>query len=62
MAYRIAIVDVNGDKKNDIVVTNFFAASFAYCGQVGTTSAGSVSVMLGNGNGSFSQLRTSESA
>lgn len=45
-AYSVAVGDLNGDHHPDIVVTNQFAGNGDY-------SDGSVSVLLGNGDGSF---------
>jgi hypothetical protein len=45
-AYSVAVADLNGDHHPDIVVTNQFAGN-------GDFSDGSVSVLLGNGDGSF---------
>ena len=43
-----AVADVNGDGKLDLVVPNFSSAS----------NSGAVSVLLGNGNGTFQSLKT----
>jgi Bacterial Ig-like domain (group 3)/FG-GAP-like repeat/FG-GAP repeat len=45
-AYSVAVADLNGDGHPDIVVTNQYAGN-------GNLSDGSVSVLLGNGDGSF---------
>jgi hypothetical protein len=44
-AYSIAVADVNGDGKPDLLVANFYDA--------GNPDSGGVSVLLGNGNGTF---------
>jgi hypothetical protein len=44
--YSVAVADVNGDGKPDVVVTN-------YCANAGSCANGSVSVLLGNGDGTF---------
>ena len=45
-SYSVAVADVNGDGKPDIVVTNNCATS-------GTCTGGTVDVLLGNGDGTF---------
>ena len=45
-SYAVAVADVNGDKKPDIVVANG-------CVAVGNCLSGSVGVLLGNGDGTF---------
>ena len=49
-AYSVAIADVNGDGKPDLVVTNECATS--------SCTNGSVSVLLGNGDGTFQTALT----
>ena len=44
--YSIAVSDVNGDGKPDVVMTNICTAN-------NNCNSGSVSVLLGNGDGSF---------
>ncbi len=46
-SYSVAVGDINGDGKPDIVVTNFCAVGGLNC------TNGSVSVLLGNGDGTF---------
>jgi hypothetical protein len=50
-ADSIAVADLNGDGKPDIVVANYCAVASAGC--LGTPDEGSVSVLLGNGDGTF---------
>jgi len=55
--YGVAIADVNRDGRNDVVVTNYcdvtaFGQSAAGCG-TGSFSPNTISVLLGNGDGSF---------
>lgn len=45
-ARSVAVADLNGDGKPDVVVTNAYASS-------SNTSNGSVSILLGNGDGTF---------
>ena len=45
-AYSVAVEDVNGDSKPDLLVTN-------YCADSNCSTDGSVSVLLGNGDGTF---------
>jgi Bacterial Ig-like domain (group 3)/FG-GAP-like repeat len=47
-AYSVAVVDVNGDGKPDLVVTNLCADS--------SCTAGLVGVLLGKGDGTFQQV------
>jgi uncharacterized membrane protein len=49
----VAIADVNGDKKADLVVANYCATECKY-----PPSEGSVGVLLGNGNGTFKAVKT----
>jgi FG-GAP-like repeat len=46
-AISVAVADVNGDGKLDLVVANYCASWSAYCYH------GAVSVLLGNGDGTF---------
>jgi hypothetical protein len=50
-AYAVAVADVNGDGKLDLLVANFCAPGTTTCGQ--GISSGAVSVLLGNGDGIF---------
>ena len=45
-AYSVAVEDVNGDSKPDLLVTN-------YCADSNCSTEGSVGVLLGNGDGTF---------
>ena len=45
-AYSVAVEDVNGDSKPDLLVTN-------YCADSNCSTDGSVGVLLGNGDGTF---------
>ena len=45
-AYSVAVEDVNGDHKPDLLVTN-------YCADSNCSTEGSVGVLLGNGDGTF---------
>jgi hypothetical protein len=49
-ALAVAVADMNGDGKLDLIVGNW-CESIAVCG--GFTPTGGVSVLLGNGNGTF---------
>jgi Bacterial Ig-like domain (group 3)/FG-GAP-like repeat len=49
LAVSLALADVNGDGKTDVVVTNL-CASVGSCGGIAN---GTVSVLLGNGDGTF---------
>jgi uncharacterized membrane protein len=49
----VAIADVNGDKKPDLVVANYCATECSY-----PPAEGSVSVLLGRGNGTFRAAKT----
>jgi len=51
-ASSVAIADVNGDGKPDVVVTNW-CLSTSTCAFGGGYSEGGVSVLLGNGDGTF---------
>jgi hypothetical protein len=53
-AWSVAIVDVNGDGKADLVVANV-------CSQSSCSTHGVVSVLLGNGNGTFQTAATYDS-
>ena len=44
----VAVADLNGDGKPDLVVTNY-----GYSGDLGSYAGDKVSVLLGNGNGTF---------
>jgi hypothetical protein len=46
-SYSVAVGDINGDGKPDLVVTNFCAVNSLNC------TNGSVGVLLGNGDGTF---------
>jgi hypothetical protein len=50
-AYAVAVADVNGDRKPDLVVANLCASS-------SDCNNGSVSVLLGNGDGTFQTALT----
>jgi hypothetical protein len=50
LAYSVAVADVNGDGKPDVVVAN-------YCADFNCRTNGSVGVLLGNGDGTFQSLR-----
>src|SRR5262249_24973396 len=49
----VAIADLNGDKKPDLVVANYCATECSY-----PPAAGSVGVLLGKGNGTFQAVET----
>jgi hypothetical protein len=49
-ANSIAVADVNGDGKPDLLVANYCGSSSFDCGP---STAGSVGVLLGNGDGTF---------
>jgi hypothetical protein len=49
----VEIADLNGDKKPDLVVANYCATDCSY-----PPVAGSVGVLLGNGNGTFKAVKT----
>jgi len=49
----VAIADVNGDKKPDLVVANYCATECSY-----PPVAGSVGVLLGKGDGTFKAVKT----
>jgi hypothetical protein len=53
-AWSVAVVDVNGDGKPDLVVANM-------CSKSNCSARGVVSVLLGNGNGTFQPAVTYES-
>jgi Bacterial Ig-like domain (group 3)/FG-GAP-like repeat/FG-GAP repeat len=53
-AFSVAVADVNGDGKLDVVVSNAFACD------TGCTN-GSVGILLGNGDGTFQAARTYDS-
>ena len=55
-ATSVAIADVNGDGKPDVVVANCIASDGYTCGAEGT-----VGVLLGNGNGTFQPVVTYDS-
>jgi hypothetical protein len=48
----LAIADVNGDKKPDLLVANYCATECSY-----PPTEGSVGVLLGNGNGTFQAVK-----
>jgi Bacterial Ig-like domain (group 3)/FG-GAP-like repeat/Abnormal spindle-like microcephaly-assoc'd, ASPM-SPD-2-Hydin len=50
-ARSVAVADVNGDGKPDVLVTN-------YCSDSNCDTASSVSVLLGNGDGTFQPARS----
>jgi hypothetical protein len=50
-ARSVAVADVNGDGRPDVIVAN-------YCADIKCTSSGTVGVLLGNGDGTFQPAAT----